>query len=314
MQTAASHFPDAETLTRGLTSVFNGNRLSRGRLTILRRKPCTAATTLPSEIVTCRGERGTLWLLCKYASGNRRRLLYETKVYRQVLQPYQASTPTFYGVYTDRQSDSMWLILEFLNRSLCLEKVRGLAAIRLAASWIARFHAVHEAKLARGPISFLTTYDAKYYARWPRRTTQFAGHWHQRFRWLAHVCDRLEVALAPLAARPPTVIHGDYYAPNILVNRGAICPVDWEDAAIATGEIDLATLTEGWSGNIIKQLEAEYRRARWPQGPPADFERVLGLARIYVLLRWLGERLMKERSRLWRFEHLRAASKRLGLL
>ncbi len=315
MRTLACPFPDRETLRRGLTSVFNSDRLSRARLTILRRQPCTRASNLPSEIVTCRaGERGTLWLLCKYASRNRREVPYEAEVYRQVLQPYQASTPACYGTYSDKRTGSTWLILEYLKQSVPVEEVPDSAAIRVAARWIGRFHAVHEVRLARAPIPFLTTYEAEYYVKWARRTAQLAGHWHGRFPWIAPLCKRLEAALVALVGRPPTVIHGDYFAHNVLSERGVICPVDWEDAAIAAGEIDLATLTQGWPGKIVKQLEVEYQRARWPKNAPTDFRRTLDLARAYVLSRWLGERWMTENSCLWRFERLRSVSKRLGLL
>jgi hypothetical protein len=58
----------------------------------------------------------------------------------------------------------------------------------------------------------------------------------------------------------------------------AIYPVDWESAAVAAGEIDLAALTEGWPPGFVEQCELEYQRARWPEGPPTGFERRLAAA------------------------------------
>ena len=65
---------------------------------------------------------------------------------------------------------------------------------------------------------------------------------------MAHpaVCQRADEFIAQLLAAPRTMIHGEFYPGNILYEKGRICPVDWESAAIAAGELDLAALTEGW--------------------------------------------------------------------
>lgn len=322
MQKLFSPLPDRETLRHGLASVFRENELSRGRLTILRRKPARWSDYSSSETVSCQFEDGTkLDLFCKYVPGNgnhshgqRDRVQYEVEVYRRVLQPSQASTPKFYGAYTDRRAGTKWLILEYLKRSVWLEDKSNRARTKLAARWIAQFHAFHEARIASAPMRFLTTYDAQFYIGWARRVSLFANRWHQPPPWLAGLCERLEAPLARLAARPQTVIHGDYYSPNILFQRSAIRPVDWDEAAIAIGEIDLATLTQGCSPKIVNRLEAEYKRARWPDGPPSDFEGTLDLARVYVLLRWLGDEQTRPKRRLWRFGELRSVSQRLGLV
>ncbi len=185
-----------------------------------------------------------------------------------------------------------------------------------AARWIGRFHALNEARLGKTPIPFLTTYESYYYRGWARRTSRFADDWHRRFSWLASLCKRVESALALLAELPRTIIHGEYYPHNILFQRGVVRPVDWETAAIAPGEIDLATLTDGWPRKSTSELEAEYQRARWPNGAPPHFSRALDLARIYVQLRWLGDlrEWTSEKSSLWRFHQLRFLSKRCGFL
>ena len=61
------------------------------------------------------------------------------------------------------------------------------------------------------------------------------------------------------------MIHGEYYPHNILFQSGVVRPVDWETAALAPGEIDLATLCEGWPPEEIrltmeKQMTAERTR------------------------------------------------------
>ena len=60
----------------------------------------------------------------------------------------------------------------------------------------------------------------------------------------------------------------------------------------------------------------EYQSARWPEAPPADFERKLDAAQIYWNFRWLGERpdwTHREKA-LQRFERLRSLSERMGLI
>jgi hypothetical protein len=303
-------------------AIFNGHGAGYGRLTRLRREPSYYTTSFPCEIVRCWFDHGRkLTLFCKYETkdgedpyGQRGGVPYEVKVYRHVLQPSEASTPTFYGAYDDRETGRTWLVLEYLTRSTAVGKA-SLEAMRAAARWIGRFQTVHAAR-ARSSTRFLTVYDAGYYQGWARRTAQFAGCLSQQFPWLRSLCERWEEAAVALAARQPTIIHGEYYPHNILLQRGRIRPVDWETAAIGAGEIDLATLTEGWSRDVASRCERAYQRARWPDGPPSDFQRVLDLARVYVQFRWLGEQpdWTTEKGSVERFSILRRVSKRLGLI
>src|SRR5216683_1380858 len=116
---------DLNGLTAALESIFSSNGFSQGRLTAMHREPTPYITTFPCEIVTCRFSSGKrLRLFCKYAAaqgkcshGQRGGVDYEAEVYRQVLQPYGATAPAFYGSYKDRKTGGTWLILEYLNRS-----------------------------------------------------------------------------------------------------------------------------------------------------------------------------------------------------
>ena len=112
---------------------------------------------------------------------------------------------------------------------------------------------------------------------------------------------------------PPTVVHGEFYPENILVREGAIYPIDWESTALAAGEIDLASLTEGWSEDVARDCEEQYRQVRWPGGPPDGFYRRLWTARLYLQFRWLGDHPETDVSE-WRLEALLVAGQRLGLL
>jgi Phosphotransferase enzyme family len=321
--TGRSLLPNLQTLTVGLTSILRSHGSTNGQVTILDRQPNIRASTFPSEIVTCRFDDGSeLRLFCKYGRSPdvfKGGVPYEAEVYRHVLQPSRASTSTFYGAYEDMTTGDTWLILEYLDNSLRVHRIPGLkraAAMTLAARWIGQFHAINEALFSGAPMPSLITYDAEYYLGWVHRTSLQAGHFHQRFPWLTTLCERFEELVAPLLASPQTVIHGEYYPVNVLFRGGTVCPIDWETAAVAAGEIDLAALTSGrWSAEVVRKCELEYQRTRWPEGSPADFEQTLCAARLYLHFRWLGRPNWTIHAKsLHHFEQLRSAGERLGLI
>jgi hypothetical protein len=175
-----------------------------------------------------------------------------------------------------------------LDDSVRLRKMREpSAAMTLAARWIGQFHNATEECLLDASMRSLTRYDAEYYLAWSRRTSLLADHLRQRFPWLTTLCGRFEEVVALLLASPQTVIHGEYYPSNVLFRGKTVYPIDWESAAVAAGEIDLASLTENWGAEIERQCELEYQRVRWPEGSPAEFERRLCSARLYLQFRWL---------------------------
>jgi thiamine kinase-like enzyme len=132
---------------------------------------------------------------------------------------------------------------------------------------------------------------------------------------LASVCQRFDDFVPWLLAAEPTIIHGEYYPENILLHRGVIHPVDWESAAVAAGEIDLAAVTEGWPLDVVHQCESAYRLARWPDGAPTNFQRTFDAARLYLGFRWLGgPECTSHEQALPRLEHLRRAAERLALI
>ena len=325
MPTAISPLPDLPTLTRGLTAVLRRCGSIGGPLAVVDRQLVDQGT-FPKEVVTCRRRGGPeLRLFCKYGGGHpehhshghRGGVAYEAAVYCRVLKPARATAPRYYGTYTRKSAGETWLVLGYMDGSLRVTRTHEPGAMGLAAEWIGRFHARHERSLPGAARSLLRAYDADYYRGWARRTAAFAGPLHQEFGWLAPLCQRFDELAELLLAPPPTVIHGEYYpANNILCSGGVIYPIDWESAAVAAGEIDLACLTEGWPPRVVRECERRYREARWPDGAPADFERRLGAARLYLAFRWLGEEPDEtvDESNRWRFEDLRTVGERLGLI
>jgi thiamine kinase-like enzyme len=186
------------------------------------------------------------------------------------------------------------------------------------ACWLARFHSAQQSRVRDSALSFLKRYDAEYYRGWAQRTFEYTRSFQTRFPWLAELNQCEDAWFAPLLAAAQTIIHGESYAKNVLVRGNSSFIVDWESAAVAAGEVDLAALTdgEGWTATVVRRCEEGYRSARWPEGVPARHEHTLAAARIYLQFRWLGERpdwTVREKT-LWRFDHLHAAAEQAGLI
>jgi len=322
MTLSVSEFPDIDSLTAGLTTVLTGSVSSLCPVTILHREAHVYRSTLPSEVVTCRLKDGRiLRLFCKYSGGqnyeshgHRGGVVREAEVYRRVLGHSGNSVPRFYGTYADVTRGQTWLILEYVDDFLRAHEEPG--SLIACAQWIGQFHAACESLVAEPQVSFLLSYDKKYYLGWARRASRFAGPLHQRFPWLDSLCRRFEDFTEVLLACRKTVIHGEFYPKNILVRDSVIYPVDWESAAFGAGEIDLAALTDGWTDDIAEECEVAYCKARWSEGRPSDFGQRLDAAKAYLSFRWLGDNqeLTMEEDSLWYFERLYVVGKRWGMI
>jgi hypothetical protein len=320
----SSGFPGLHSLTFGLSRVLNECGYAVGTVTVLDRQPNAYASTYPSEIVTCSVPDGrTVKMFCKYESigenetyPNRGDIGYESEVYRNVLLPLCVSSPDFYGLHQDKKTRGKWMILECLDQAVRVSKSGNPDAMALAARWVGHFHAAADTHLQHTSATGLIVYDEEYYLGWARRTLHFAGPLHRRFAWLSSLCERYSRMAASLPTKTQTVIHGEYYPDNILFHNGIIRPVDWQSAAIAVGEIDLAFLTDGWSRDIVQECEREYQRARWPERVPEDFRQTLGIADLYQQFLWLGSRpdWTVDGECTWRFDRLRAIGERMGLI
>jgi hypothetical protein len=315
-------FPDFESLRAGLDIVLGRNGSGATQVTIRDRKPLVSASTYPSEVVECQLEGGELKLYCKYMAGlrcdsygHRGGVQYEAEVYRSVLQNPGLCLPKFYGAYNTSAGDTC-LVLEYLEDTLRLAKGPQPESMLWAARWIGRFHAANEQCVSTAALSFLNRYDILYLEGWVRRTSLFANGLHRDLPWLETICERSEDFVALLLSPGATIIHGEYYPHNVLIKGGEIYPIDWESAAIAAGEIDLATLTEAWPPEIVGPCELEYQQARWPDGAPPEFHRRRAAARLYLSFRWLGEQPEWTRGagNFFYFEQMRSAGEELGLI
>jgi aminoglycoside phosphotransferase (APT) family kinase protein len=215
----------------------------------------------------------------------------EPEVYRLLLPQAPGGPPGFFGSVLD--GDRHWLFVEWVEgRELFQVGERGLWED--AARWLARFHvalAPQRDRLAQE--ARLLDHDAAFYRRWIERAREFSVD-AKAIDWLAA---RHEQVVEALLAQPRTVVHGEFYASNVLVasdfdptplgqeSATRVAAVDWELAATGTGLGDLAALLSGWPEEDRAAIAAAY--AGEP-GVPAFDRRDLHLARLQVAIQWLG--------------------------
>ena len=263
-------------------------------ITILERESSAYVSTSFNEIVTCRLPDGSVRrLLLKrgvtHASlsfGHHGGVPYESEVYRSVLAPLKTSVPQFRSSYLDKTTGETVLLIDYIENALRLSKADR-SFLPRAAGWIGKFQRMNERRVGNLG-DRITYYDATYYKGWLQRALRFWRDDHGYF--LTKLRGKWDELVKELMSSRATVIHGEYYPKNILVHKQVISPIDWETAAIAAGEIDLACLTECWSEVDQENCVKEYSRARWPQGAPVEFRRWLAIAEMYLQLRWIGHR------------------------
>lgn len=313
LDTASGVVPESSDLARVLSPMLSGDGPP---LRVISREPNPLSSTFATEIVTLRRENDAdVHVLCKYGAedpldsfGHRRGVAYEGVVYRDVLEPAHAAVPRFYGLHNDQRTGAKWLVLEFLSNAEMVNRDELVDAV----TWLGHFQ--QDMGEHREPLNTLQLirYDADYYAGWARRTRESAMP-IPGLEWIASVCDRFVAELVPLLVPEPILIHGEFYPKNVMVSQSQIRPVDWESAALGAGEIDLATMTEGWPSGRIRTCVRQYVRSRWADGAPASFPDRLQAARVYLHLRWLGDEWSACGNK-WRIADLKRLGVSLGWL
>jgi len=228
--------------------------------------------------------------------------LREIETYRRILSPARVGTPTYYGAVSDRGAGRYWLFLErVIGPVLC--EVGELGVWEEVARWLAGFHTrfAGAAGSLRETVPLLTC-DGGCYRLWLRRARDFTDQGNSSRRDVArHALERLarryEEIIEQLEALPITLLHGEFYASNVLIRQTVaklrVCPVDWEMAAFGPGLLDLAALTAGkWSEGQRTALALAYRdglAAAGTQPPaPAALLAALDCCRLHLAVQWLG--------------------------
>ena len=184
----------------------------------------------------------------------------EPAVYAEVLPQAPPGPPRCFG--TVAEPGCHWLFLEQVEgRELFQVGERDLW--EEAARWLARFHVATAPDLDRHRVAGrLIDHDAAFYRQWIERAEKFAS---QRGDGSAAAVARLrshhDQAVEALLAQPRTVLHGEFYASNVLVAHPncikfsssqrensmqfgeavRVAPVDWELSAVGPGLSDPLT-------------------------------------------------------------------------
>lgn len=224
----------------------------------------------------------------------------EIAVYRAILAPARLGTARCYGAVSDERAGRYWLFLERVP-GVELYQIGAFDIWQRAARWLALLHARFAGTRGLPAGACLVDYDAEFYRTWMRRARLFAGGGASRddrdareaVAWLA---GRYERVVARLAALPRTVIHGEFFASNVLVHERPdgprIAPVDWEMAALGPGLVDLAALVAGgWTEEEKRALALAYHAALPPalrRAGPDDLLAELDYCRLHLAVQWLG--------------------------
>jgi hypothetical protein len=213
----------------------------------------------------------------------------EPAVYASLLEPAALGAPRYWGSVVEPERERYWLFVEWVEGRE-LYQLGELELWQEAARWLARLHTQLAPEVERhAEVVPLLNHDAAFYRRWMRRALEFARApegpvaWTRGVGWLA---ERHGVVVEALLALPRTVVHGEFYASNVLVATDTaqprVAPVDWELAAVGPGLTDLAALLSGdWVEENRRALAAAYGAAG------ASLEG-LEFARLQLAIQWLG--------------------------
>jgi predicted glycoside hydrolase/deacetylase ChbG (UPF0249 family)/aminoglycoside phosphotransferase (APT) family kinase protein len=223
----------------------------------------------------------------------------EILLYRNALKDAGLGTAVCYGTVVDAQAGRYWLFLERLNAAQ-LRHVGDPEIFDAAARWLARLHTSLDRMGGSTHSSLpISKYDRAFYERWLHRFKSLAERVENKdsglFQRVAGFYDR---AIDQLLQLPTTLIHGEFYPSNVLVQDAAgnsrrICPIDWETAAIGPPAIDLAALVAGdWSDSARDRMVSAYadEMTRLDARPllTSDFATTLDLCRLHQAVQWVA--------------------------
>ena len=169
-----------------------------------------------------------------------------------------------------------------------------IAAWEAATRWLGSFHRSGRSLLGRAAASgHLLVRDGPSHRRWLRRARRIAREGGRRgeVARLESIAAAFDRAVGVLEGEPPTLLHGEFYASNVLVERGAagwrVRPVDWESVAVGPAALDLAAVVSGdWAPAVRAGLLSAYAEAASPH--PAPGPEALAAGELVMAVQWLG--------------------------
>ena len=302
--------PSHHELRQALDEILHCHNVELGKIVRLRSKPCDDWTSFNLVDLEIDLEDGTVLRLLlkdlglKNLHETARQIkpgflynpLREIKTYEEILAPNCFGTAHYYGAVVRSDEDRFWLFLEKMS-GLRIGAVDDFGAWLEAARWLARLHArfMGEGNTLKRSVPLLQHDDA-FYRLWLERAAMFHSDQITQSVRESLKCG-YDRAIERLIHLPSTLIHGEFFASNILVEETRagwhICPVDWEMAAVGPGLIDLAALSSGsWAESERTEMAAAYHDALVSEGTPVlpldDLLLALDDCRLYLAIQWLG--------------------------
>jgi hypothetical protein len=149
----------------------------------------------------------------------------EIEIYRNVLAARGLGTAACFGTVADAGLDRYWLFLEKV-RAVELYQVGEFGVWQQVARWLAETHTALSGSQDEPVKQVLLDYDADFFRAWIDRARVFLRSGQRPAA--AGTIDRLAAAyervIGRLAALPTTLIHGEFYASNVLVAAAIRCP------------------------------------------------------------------------------------------
>lgn len=225
--------------------------------------------------------------------------LRELLVYQRILGGCAMGTADCHAAVADPDQERYWLFLEKVP-GIELYQIGDFAIWEQVAGWLARFHLLASELLPVAREARLFAWNRERYRACLERASWCVG---QRAsaepadrEAMGRIADVYDLVIDHLAALPPAVIHGEFYASNVLVQERAdglrICPIDWETAGVGPGLIDLAALVAGqWTDQQREALMLAYWCGLEPQNAPsvpAAFRTALLCCRLHLAVQLLG--------------------------
>jgi aminoglycoside/choline kinase family phosphotransferase len=221
----------------------------------------------------------------------RRRIL----IHCRLLADGRLDAPTVYASVCDETQGRYWLFLEDVGelRLKWCDMDAWFAAYRS----LARMHAVyygHEEELrALGCLGEHSPAFYRFFARNAHEVLQRYGGRHRLGHFERLMARWFDVSVGYLARHPRTLVHGDSYCTNYMVQPGPrIRPIDWDSAAIGVAGWDLAQLVAGWGPQRPRLLAVYLDEFAQHAASPVDrraFDRTLAhceIMRVLQVLYW----------------------------
>lgn len=249
-------------------------------------------------------------------------LLNEATLYSRLFAQDARWTPTFYGEIT--MGEQVWMFFEDLG-TRTLRSEPTLENLQRAIILLASFHVAYSQTATDGTLTKtvrLPFFNRAAYSALAHETLKLTTALSQRGAYPMvdeRKLDKLAVIVANyqrvadgLVSAPQTLVHGDVKADNIMLKkptktatlRSRLYLIDWANASVATGLLDLVDLVNFGIGcfgpEIMLKMLTQYRQAWQVAGgealPSAPLEELFVCAQVHkkmIMLNWFDRCAIK---------------------